>query len=40
MLGPYGMLEFKLYCEILLLLNVADMDCILCGRVLSEQLQC
>ena len=31
--------SFKLYCEILLLLNVAesDMDCLLCGRLWSEQ---
>ena len=30
---------FKLRCEILLLLNVAesDMDCLLCGRLWSEQ---
>ena len=26
MVGLYGMLEFKLCCEILLLLNIADMD--------------
>ena len=25
--------EFKLRCEIFLLLNVADMDCLLCGRL-------
>ena len=31
--------SFKLCCEILLLLNVAesDMDCLLCGRLWSEQ---
>ena len=31
--------EFKLCCEILLLLDVAesDMDCLLCGRLWSEQ---
>ena len=27
----------KLCCEILLLLNVADMGCLLCGRLWSEQ---
>ena len=26
MVGLYGMLEFKLCCKILLLLNIADMD--------------
>ena len=31
--------SFKLCCEILLLLDVAesDMDCLLCGRLWSEQ---
>ena len=30
--------EFKLCCKILLLMNVADMDCLsLCGRLWSEQ---
>ena len=29
--------EFKLCCEILLLMNVADVDCLLCGRLWSEQ---
>ena len=29
--------EFKLCCEILLLLNVADMGGPLCGRLWSEQ---
>ena len=37
MLGLYGMLEFKLCCEILLLLNMADMGCLLCVRLWSEQ---
>ena len=37
MLGRYGMLECKLCFEILLLLNIADTDCLLCGRLLSEQ---
>ena len=36
-LGLYGVLGVvKLRCEILLLLNVADMDCLLCGRLWSE----
>ena len=29
--------EFKLCCEVLLLMNVADVDCLLCGRLWSEQ---
>ena len=29
--------EFKLCCKILLLMNVADVDCLLCGRLWSEQ---
>ena len=29
--------KFKLCCEILLLMNVADVDCLLCGRLWSEQ---
>ena len=29
--------EFKLCCEILLLMNVADVDYLLCGRLWSEQ---
>ena len=29
--------EFKVCCKIFLLMNVADMDCPLCGRVWSEQ---
>ena len=29
-LGVYSMLECKLCCEILLLLDMADMDCLLC----------
>ena len=36
----YGMLgAFKLCCEILLLLNVAEsaIDCLLCGRLWSKQ---
>jgi len=37
MLGLCGMLEFKLCCEILLLLNVADMGRLLCVRLWSEQ---
>ena len=38
-LGLYGMLEFKLCCEILLLLNMADMGHLLCVcvRLWSEQ---
>ena len=32
----YSMLECKLCCEILLLLDMADIDC-LCGRLWSEQ---
>ena len=40
-LDMYGMHvgSFKSCCEILLLLNVAesDMDCLLCGRLWSEQ---
>ena len=32
-LGLYGMLEFKLCCEILLLLNMADMGRLLCVRL-------
>ena len=37
MLGLYGKLEFKLCCEILLLLNMAEMGCLLCVRLWSEQ---
>ena len=33
MLGLHGMLEFKLCCEILLLLNMADMGRLLCVRL-------
>ena len=33
MLGLYEMLEFKLCCEILLLLNMADMGHLLCVRL-------
>ena len=29
--------NFKLCCEILLLLNIADMDCLLCGKLWSEE---
>ena len=29
--------SFKLCCEILLLLNIADMDCLSCGKLWSEQ---
>ena len=29
--------EFKLCCQILLVMNVTDMDCLLCGRLWSEQ---
>ena len=29
--------SFKLCSEILLLLNVADMDCLLCGKLWTEQ---
>ena len=29
--------DFKLFCKILLLMNVADMDCLLCGRLWREQ---
>ena len=36
-MGLYGMLGVTLCCEILLLLDVADMDCLLCGRLWSEQ---
>ena len=32
----HSMLECKLCCEILLLLDMADIDC-LCGRLWSEQ---
>ena len=32
MLGLYGTLEFKLCCEILLLLNMADMGRLLCAN--------
>ena len=32
----YGMLECKLRCEILLLLDIADMDRLLCERLWSE----
>ena len=37
MLGLCGMLEFKLCCEILLLLNMADVGRLLCVRLRSEQ---
>ena len=37
MLGLYSMLECNLCCEILLLLDMADMDCLLCGRLWREQ---
>ena len=37
MLGLYGLLEFKLCYEILLLLNMADMGRLLCLRLWSEQ---
>ena len=36
MLGVYSMLECKLFCEILLLLDMADMDCLLCGESNAE----
>ena len=36
-LDLYGMLEFKLCCENLLLLNMADTSCLLCGKLWSEQ---
>ena len=29
--------SFKLCYEILVLLNIADMDCLLCGKLWSEQ---
>ena len=29
--------EFKLCYEIILLMNVVDMDCLLCGRLWSEE---
>jgi len=32
-LDLYGMLEFKLYCETLLLRNMSDMSCPLCGKL-------
>ena len=35
--GSYGYVGIKLCCKILLLMNVADMDCLLCGRLWSEQ---
>ena len=35
--GSYGMLGVLSCCEILLLMNVADVDCLLCGRLWSEQ---
>ena len=37
MLGLSGTLEFKLCCEILLLLNMADMGRLLCVRLWTEQ---
>ena len=37
MLGLYSMLECNLCCEILLLLDMAYMDCLLCGRLWREQ---
>ena len=32
--------SFKLCCEILLLLNIADMDCLLRGKLWSESAEC
>ena len=29
----YGMLECELFSELLLLLNMADMGCLVCGRL-------
>ena len=36
-LDLYSMLEFDLCCEILLLLDMGDMDYVLCGRLWREQ---
>ena len=37
MLGLYGILKCKFCCEIILLLDMADMDWHLYGRLWSEQ---
>ena len=39
-LSLYGMLECVLCCEILLLLDMADMNCLLCGRLWNEHDEC
>ena len=36
-LGLYGMLGYRLCCEILLLLDMAYMDCLLCRRLYIVQ---